>query len=672
MERILGAGSKKADAAPVDPSSDPSGALLTLIKRWQSRWKGQLEGKEKFQNITKEQGAALKEVREQLAAAEKAVQDLAAVKTAAGLKDIRLQKETISSLSATIMGLQEQLQLAQRAGAAAERQVQELEKALDTARKDFHARSQQLAGEIERLNAEVERLVTELDPEPTAEDANAVPLVETFADGSYHIDFRTALHKFCVEFDISGNRLSPLIHGVLALITGLPLDDVKSRVRLPSASTIYRDTVILAELMQELLRLKLPKGTPFALAWDAGDAGKATHLPILIYFYGPECVEQICLSIPRLEGKTATDHVTAILRVLNKYGLILAYMVGAATDATNVNPKTVKDLEELKADMVRQCKPVGKHCFEHTEALYPHVCPAGIVWLPDITHGFKNGELQLTRTASEAIRCILEIQPAAEVRKAAETVGAAWAAGALAPAAADAGSGGAGKKRASTTADHLSDALMSLGRLFSHYGGKLAKVFTKLCKDAKLPKPSELPAEIGHRFNIKTKIAACVMGYFDQLLEALYVMAEDASGLTEVFSGAEGDRSLKHVREVLSYLLDPTIRLHLACLAALAPAAEASYSRFNVNGGCLVHRVLTLLEQTVADYERIAKNLKTPGTVEFSEFTAWAWQYYAECFGVRERGKEWLELNWDTDCPMLRRFKADLDQFCVEGIKSFR
>lgn len=87
---------------------------------------------------------------------------------------------------------------------------------------------------------------------------------------------------------------------------------------------------------------------------------------------------------------------------------------------------------------------------------------------------------------------------------------------------------------------------------------------------------------------------------------------------------------MSHAADALMYLYLPSVRLLVGCMAALREEADSSYSRFNVNNGLLIGKVVSLTEETCMNYETICKELLNCNSERFATYIAWAWPAYAE------------------------------------------
>jgi hypothetical protein len=681
LARTLALDREETDQLIQQHHGDLVGALRTLVKRLQSRYTLAAKTRASLQALNQKQLAQCELEAMDRAACEDAEEELLLNGSPAQwIQTYRRLKDIISKMSARYSEILKQLEAKQHEAAAGGRYAADLERDLARTREEL----QDAENKIKDAQAQLEAVMATVDisEDPSDVDEDAIHLRETTDGQQYTAAFRTGVQQLGIEFNISGKRLSDLIYKVLALMTDLPLDAIKERVRLPSAATIYQDTQVVEQLWRDQLLEELGFATLFSISFDGGKVGAESFLPLLIsYIDAQGRPRTVTVSIPKQLDKTGKATAELITRVLHGCGLNLAFLIGVTSDAASVNKETVKHLKRIKRDSLPYPTQLEGAFFSVPGQ--PGLFPVGITWLNDVTHGLNNAEKKLTVFASRVISDLKQLKPAATVVHAANALLAELAATAVVPFALHPDDGSLedvedpdivkrGKKFGEgTQQDKLANAVLCIGRLIATYRPLLLPVINKLCARAGVPEMSNLPGNISHRFNIKTTIASMVFPRYDQILAALSAFAEYC-GNSAVFTGNKHKAMVQHIKEAISYLLHPVIRLYIGCLAALAPAANRSYTAFNVEGGFLVHRVLTLLKKTVKEYETVAKNLMDPSTREFSEFTAVAWLAYAECYGEPNMDQQRLENIWDTDCELLKNFKGYLNHFCDGGVSKFR
>ena len=171
----------------------------------------------------------------------------------------------------------------------------------------------QQAAEIDALYDELKEAhwLQEMDEADSGSDDEEmdVSLIKTMYGKQFAVDFRVGLQCLVQDFNISGDRISPLVHRVLALMTNQTLEEIEKKVRLPSAATVYRDGVAFSELTATELSNQVCRAPSFSLCYDGGEAGNASRLSILISFPGSVdslgqcCPQQNILGVPELRKK---------------------------------------------------------------------------------------------------------------------------------------------------------------------------------------------------------------------------------------------------------------------------------------------------------------------------------------------------------------------------------
>lgn len=581
---------------------------------------------------------------------------------------------------------------------------------------------------VAELEADLED-AEEWSGEEEEEGAVSVTLTETMQGGMYDAPFRFGAQQLGLDFNIPGNRLRSLLVRFLALMTNLREDEVERHVCIPSTSTIYRDTIVYQQLRMDNLEAKLRLQKAVCVLFDGGDAGNQHRVSTLLAFPGDPTengeqrpILQI-LGVPEQVDRTARGHADSITRALGSVNLSLVKVVAVVRDATAVNPAAVgvlaQDKKHLIDKLIESEELLAVNCDdERLDGAYfasvqaaEELLPTGIVFLQDATHGFKNGELKLTKAAAKKIRLYV-LPAAADIEQSIKAMHGAVVQGRRAQSEAAANPEGTavavpgegnpeadqmnaeveGEPRSVDELDErkqdpLARALLCIGRLLGRSTAEIRLLLQTIAEEHNRPgKFPKIPANISHRFKIKTDIAAIVFEWMDVVVEALAELADAYCGPRQLFVGGWRKQMADWVKEALSFLHHPSIRVMIGCMAALKEAADLAYSRCNEDDGFLNYKIIKLLEEIVDDYKRIAAQLQVPSSSYFRQYVAAAWPYYSAAFGVPEaqRSVEWLTSVWkeseraDWEAPnpeakfALACFKEDIRDFCHDGVREFR
>jgi len=663
----------------------------------------------------------------------------------------KTSEKLIKQYSDAIMVLQGQLELSLKSAAKNDRTRRDLQQKLKR-QQDLLSTEKEKYNEqaflVEELQARLDELERD-DSDSEEEDDRLVELISTVEGGRYTTDFRTKALMVSLQHKIPGLRFKELLTDVLALMTGKTPAEIENLVRLPSGATTYRDMIPFQHLNTENPVNRVSKQPVYGLSMDGGDAGGGTKLPILVSaatvdFSSStnEGVEEAAASgLPSLNiltiaeqfDKDAKKSALLVRKSLEEKKLTILRLLAVAADSTAVNPASVQELQKLKIAAIKEGLENGEllscsdRSFSDIKDHYfafqsePEIwLPTKIYFFPDITHCLKNAELKMYSEASKHLRVNnLNLEPALTVKDSIENYlkhirealisqHAPEMVAAAAPAIAEA-SGPEAKvvdeethdvevpKVVEKTEAFLSSGIMTFGRLVGN-NSVLVRGRMQLIVDEGTPEGErrrripKIPGDVGHRFNIKTDIAMIIFNFYPSLRQTLEELSEKFSGSTQAWVGGTRGTLLGHVKDALKYIVHPSFRLLVGCVAAFKTAADEAYKRFNRDDGFLINVTARYVQELMEEYEVITGCLLTPTQSLFKEFVAPAWPDYAKMFGVEyssdAEGVDWFlnncrnisfkddNLVFPEDFPehcelALRCFKADLKNFS-ESTKEFR